>query len=73
MRVTNQVITQSAISRLQQNLQALERDWLQPALAALAGGRLASLVLDTEDGATFTLAPGQRWRFWRRPRPGFQA
>lgn len=55
------------------DLQALERDWLQPALAALAGGRLASLVLDTEDGTTFTLARGQRWRFWRRPRAGFQA
>ena len=57
----------------QRDLQALERDWLQPALAALAGGRLASLVLDTEDGTTFTLARGQRWRFWRKPRAGYQA
>ncbi|WP_043741026.1 phosphoglycerate mutase [Luteimonas sp. J29] len=51
----------------------LERDWLLPALDALRAGRIASLVLDTADGTVFTLARGQRWRFWRRPRAGFQA
>ena len=51
----------------------LDGAWLQPALAALQAGRIASLVLDTADGTVFTLARGQRWRFWRRPRAGYQA
>jgi hypothetical protein len=49
------------------DLAALERDWLRPALAALAGGALASLELDTGDGVRRLLRPSQRWRFWRRP------
>ncbi|WP_202841906.1 phosphoglycerate mutase [Luteimonas saliphila] len=53
------------------DLAALERDWLQPALAVLRAGQLGSLRLDTADGVAFTIARGQRWRFWRRPRPGF--
>ncbi|GAA3918056.1 phosphoglycerate mutase [Luteimonas lutimaris] len=49
------------------DLAALERDWLLPACAALARGELRELSLDFADGRTWTLAPGQRWRFWRRP------
>jgi len=52
---------------------ALERDWLLPALSALQAGELERLVLDTGDGTVFTLARSQRWRLWRRPRTGFQA
>lgn len=55
------------------DLAACERDWLQPALAALADGTLSTLRIDTEDGRRFDLARGQRWRFWRRPRTGFAA
>lgn len=46
----------------------LERDWLMPALEALADGRLSALVLDSEDGARAEFRRGQRWRLWRRPR-----
>lgn len=55
------------------DLAAFERDWLQPALAALHGGALAALRLDSEDGAAFDFARGQRWRFWRRPRADLAA
>jgi hypothetical protein len=41
--------------------------WLRPAARALRDGKLAALQLDFEDGAGFRIAPGQRWRFWRRP------
>lgn len=50
---------------------ALDRNWLQPALAALHTGALARLVFDCEDGRVFSLRRGQRWRLWRRPRSGF--
>ncbi len=50
------------------DLEALEARWLQPALAALRSGELGALLLDDEDGVATTLLPGQRWRFWRRPR-----
>ncbi|TYT23773.1 phosphoglycerate mutase [Luteimonas viscosa] len=52
---------------------ALERDWLQPALASVRIGGIGTLRLDTADGVVFTIARSQRWRFWRRPRPGFGA
>jgi len=52
------------------DLAALERDWLQPALAAVRGGQLGSLHLDTGDGTVFSITRGQRWRYWRRPRSG---
>ncbi|MGJ4728669.1 phosphoglycerate mutase [Luteimonas sp. SDU101] len=52
--------------------EVLERAWLQPALASLSAGSIDALVLDTADGATFTLRRRQRWRVWRRPRPDFQ-
>jgi hypothetical protein len=49
------------------DLAALERDWLQPACLALRRGGLQGLALDFADGRQSMLAPGQRWRFWRRP------
>ena len=49
------------------DLQALQQQWLQPALQALRGGMLDSLALDQADGTLHTLARSQRWRFWRRP------
>lgn len=54
------------------DLATLEDAWLRPALDALGAGRLDRLVLDTADGSVFTLRRGQRWRFWRGPRAGFQ-
>ncbi|MFT4180238.1 MAG: phosphoglycerate mutase [Thermomonas sp.] len=45
----------------------LER-WLSPVVAS--GGEL---TLDFADGTAFTLKPGQRWRFWRRPLPTLAA
>jgi hypothetical protein len=55
------------------DLAALERDWLLPACATLQSGELRSLVLDFADGRQWTLAPRQRWRFWRRPLARFGA
>ncbi len=46
---------------------ALARDWLVPATAALQRGELDRLLLDCADGAGFVLVRGQRWRFWRKP------
>lgn len=40
--------------------------WLEPALHAR---RPLSVTLDFADGASFALAPAQRWRWWRRPLP----
>jgi hypothetical protein len=49
-------------------LEALERDWCAPLLAAVAHGELAAL--DWVDGAeTRTLTRGRLRRFWRRRRP----
>jgi hypothetical protein len=47
------------------DLAALQRDWLVPALRALADGTLAALDIDAADGMCLRLARGQRWRFWR--------
>ncbi|SEL05571.1 hypothetical protein SAMN05428989_1327 [Pseudoxanthomonas sp. GM95] len=41
-------------------------DALVPLLAELRRGELARVVLDFQDGASFTLEAKQRWRFWRR-------
>lgn len=49
------------------DLAALDRDWLQPALGALASGRIDQLELDGQDGVVRTLRPRQGWRIWRRP------
>lgn len=51
------------------DLALLDRDWLQPALAALRGGAISSLVLDSEDGQVVTLRRWHRLRAWRRPLP----
>ena len=48
-------------------LDTLARDAVQPLLDAVEKNELESLVLDFEDGASFILRRGQRWRFWRRP------
>lgn len=45
----------------------VEASWVTPALAELRSGGLDALVLDFADGGRFSLAPRQRWRFWRRP------
>jgi hypothetical protein len=51
----------------------LERDWFQPALAAVRGGRIGRLQLHLND----RLLALTRWslrRWWRRrARPGFEA
>lgn len=49
------------------DLAQLDRDWLQPACAAVAAGALARLSLDFADGRQCALTRGQRWRFWRTP------
>ncbi len=55
------------------DLTLLERDWLAPALDALAVGALDELRLDFADGHAAVLRRAQRWRFWRRPVPQLQA
>ena len=52
--------------RALRDLRALAGDWLEPALAVLARGRLDSLALDLADGTIFRFSRHQRWRFWRR-------
>ena len=47
--------------------QACVEAWLAPAVAAVGAGGVSALRLDFEDGTRLALAPGQRWRFWRRP------
>lgn len=59
--------------RAVRDLRELESHWLQPALQRLRMGGLASLHLDCEDGAQFTLQRKQRWRFWRKPLKAFDA
>lgn len=51
--------------RSQRDVRALVENWLAPA-AMRAASR--EVMLDFADGQTFALRPGQRWRFWRRPR-----
>ena len=51
--------------RRARDLAAQQRDWLLPALRALADGTLTALDIDAADGMTLRLARGQRWRFWR--------
>lgn len=48
------------------DLAALEREWLAPLHADVQARRLHRATLDFNDGQAFVLAPGQRWRFWRR-------
>ena len=49
------------------DLAKLQVNWLEPMLADLAARRLDQVTLDFADGTRYTLATGQRWRFWRRP------
>lgn len=49
------------------DLKLLQEDWLEPMLADLSARRLEQVTLDFADGTHYTLAPDQRWRFWRRP------
>lgn len=46
---------------------ALDAGWLAPALSELQARRLGRIDLMFDDGLEYSLAPGQRWRFWRRP------
>ncbi len=48
-------------------LDALARDWLAPAIAAVDRGALPALWLDFADGAGLLLRRGQRWKVWRAP------
>lgn len=47
---------------------ALQRDVLEPLLAALQRGDIDRLLLDCADGARWSLRRRHRWRVWRRPR-----
>ena len=47
----------------------LQDEWLAPLVEALKKGRLASVQLVTDGGATFTLTRGALRCFWRRRRP----
>ncbi len=49
----------------------LHAGWLGPAIAAVQRRDLERLVLDFEDGARLAIAPGHRWRGWRRPMRAF--
>lgn len=49
------------------DLAMLERDWLQPALQAIAQRQLGELELDFGDGRVATIGRRQRWRFWCKP------
>ncbi len=51
--------------RMMRDQKALLDHWLLPALAVLRRG---GVQLDLADGRMFSLQPGQRWRFWRKPR-----
>ena len=56
--------------RTRRDPRALLADWLLPA-ASHAARR--EVLFDFVDGLTFTLKPGQRWRFWRKPAAGLNA
>lgn len=54
-----------------EGLQQLNDDWLAPALAALLSGKLGRIELHgfgDAEGIALTLAPRDRFRFWRKPR-----
>ena len=53
--------------RGQRDPAVLSRDWLMPAIAAMARRRISAIRLDFPDVAGLQLRPGQRWRFWRKP------
>ncbi len=47
----------------------LERVWFAPLLAALQGGKIGSIRINTTDGRFWTLTPSMAKRWWRRRRP----
>jgi hypothetical protein len=51
-------------------IDALERQWFAPLLAALRGGRLGMVTVHVPDsfGASFETIRGDLRRFWRRPK-----
>jgi hypothetical protein len=50
-------------------LEALERDWFAPLLAALRAGRIGMATLHVPDaGAAYETIRGDLRRFWRRPK-----
>jgi hypothetical protein len=50
-------------------LAALEADWIAPLVAAWQGGGWTLTLADPTLGHRYTLTPGTRWAFWRRPKP----
>ena len=63
---------QSPTKSAAQALSDLERDWFQPALAAVRGGRVGRLQLHLNDRLV-SLTRWNSWRWWRRTRPVFEA
>jgi hypothetical protein len=60
-----------AADTVQNEMQALERDWFAPLLAALRRGRIGMVTLHVPDAAealSFEIIRGDLRRFWRRPR-----
>lgn len=53
--------------RDQRRLDRLCTDWIEPALADIAGRRLDVLSLQFHDGARFDVTRSQVVRFWKRP------
>ncbi|MFY9329809.1 MAG: hypothetical protein WAO76_17615 [Georgfuchsia sp.] len=54
-----------------EGLQQLNNDWLTPALAALASGKLKRIELHgfgDEDAVSLSMTSIDRYRFWRKPR-----
>lgn len=47
-------------------LEAVEQEWLAPALAALRAGRVRSLRLVTDTGADLRLTRRRLWHWWKR-------
>lgn len=48
-------------------IEALDKDWITPAIHALARGAVECLQLDFSDGRCWRYRHANRWRFWRRP------
>ena len=53
-------------------LEAFDRQWVTPGLAAVARGQLAKLTLIAND-RSLSFEPRHRLRFWRAPRPALEA
>jgi hypothetical protein len=54
----------------EEGVEALERDWFSPLLAALRAGRIGMVTVRVPaPGASFETVRGDLRRLWRRPRP----